>query len=111
VKEIQSPFDADCLFDYANNTAELSNWMRSHVESFRRLMDRAASKLADANQQWHDDKDAADHPLFQASGFEQFPREMRDAAILDLVKRHLETINQNEEYRAEKERSLTDAKS
>lgn len=111
VKEIESPFDSDCLFDYANNTEALSHWMRSHVESFRRLIDRAARELATANQNWHDDKEAGDHELFQATSAEQFPREMRDAAVLDLVKRHLEVINENERAQAARESEVVNAKS
>ena len=96
VKEITSPFDADCLYDYTQNTEALANSVRHHVESLRRLTDRAARELAQANQTWHDDKAAADHALFQAGEAEQFPREMRDAAVLELVRRHLEIINENE---------------
>ncbi len=101
VKEWKSPFDSDCLFDYANNTEQLSNHVRHHVESLRRLMDGAARDMNKVHREWHDDQDAADHPLYHAGEFDQYPRELRDAAVLDLVKRHLDTINENERSRAE----------
>ena len=110
VKEITSPFDSDCLFDYANDTRTHSNGIRAHVARMCRLIDCAAWELAQANQNWHDDKDAPDHALFQAQHLEQFPREMRDAAVLDLVKRHLEIINENEAARAARESEVANAK-
>lgn len=105
IREWKNPFDSECLFDYANNTAAIHVHIRHHVECLRRLMDNAARDYAKYNQAWHDDKDAPDSPLFQASAENQFPREFRDGAILDLVQQHLEVISENERSRSEKETS------
>jgi len=110
-KEISSPFDSDCLFDYANNTAELHNHIRHHVESLRRLIDRAAQELAKANKEWNDAPDAEDHGLWIAPDAEQFTREMRTLATLDLVGRHLDTINENERAQSARESEVANAKS
>ena len=99
-KEFQSPFDADCLFDFVKNTSDLSDRLTYHTDRLRALLDLAANKLAGHNQNWHDDKESDDHPLFQAPAEVQFPRALRDAAIVDLVFDRLEIINENERSKA-----------
>lgn len=99
-REWKSPFDADCLFDFVKNTRDLSDQLTYHTGRLRALMDLAARNLAGHNQNWHDDKASDDHPLFQAPAEVQFPRELRDAAILDLVRDRLEIINENERSKA-----------
>ena len=99
-KEIQSPFDADCLFDFVKNTRELSDSLTHCVNRLRALLDLAAANLAGHNQNWHDDLTSDVHPLFQAPAEVQFPRALRDAAIVDLVFDRLEIINENERSKA-----------
>ena len=95
-KEVASPFDADCLFDFVKNTRDLSDSLTHCVDRLRALLDLAAANLAGHNQNWHDDKESADHPLYQATAEVQFPRALRDTAALDLVRDRLEIINENE---------------
>lgn len=55
------------------------------VKHLRSTVDRAAEKLAKANAEWHDDPDADDHAAWHAPADVQFPREVRDEVIRDLV--------------------------
>lgn len=95
-KEIPNPFDAEGLENYANNTETIAQHVRRLVESLRREMDRTALAMSRWQKDWHDDTEAEDHPLFQASEDVKYPRETRDAAILELVKTHLQVITENE---------------
>jgi len=67
--------------------------------------------LAKANKEWNDAPDAEDHGLWIAPDAEQFTREMRTLATLDLVGRHLDTINENERAQAARESEVANAKS
>jgi len=60
----------------------------------QRDMDRTADYLAAANAAWHDDPASEDHAVFHAPAIEQFPRAMRDEAILELVRYHLNTLKE-----------------
>jgi hypothetical protein len=90
---------AEALFNYIQNEKHLYDAVRLRVEGLRDTIDSAARNLAKANAEWHDDPDADDHAEFHAPADTQFPQAMRDEAVLDLVKRHLEICNENERAR------------
>lgn len=96
VKEIQSPFDSDTLVNRVQNTQEEHAAIRRAVEALRRELDRVAARQTNDNQNWHDDPEAEDWALFHCPPYDMFPRELRDAAILELVSRHLDVLNENE---------------
>lgn len=102
VKEWKPPFDSECLTISIANTQGPHNRARLAVAYLRQLVDAAARELTKQNANWHDDPQASDHPCYHAPAEDQFPREMRDEAILELVRYHLESINSNEA--AEKKR-------
>ena len=97
VKEIQSPFDSETLVNHVQNTSEDHRHIRLYVERIRDYLDAVAKRHAKANMEWHDDPEADDHLLFHAPSDQQFPREVRDAAILEIVSRHLDVLNENEQ--------------
>lgn len=96
VKEILSPFDGNGLVERVQNTSEEHAAIRRAVESLRRELDRVAARQAQANLDWHDDPEAPDWALYHSPAWLQFPRSERDAAILELVSRHLDVLNENE---------------
>lgn len=96
VKEIQSPFGYESLVNCVQNTREDHQMIRLYVERLRDYLDAVAKRCTKWNQDWHDDPASEDHRLFQSSSDAQYPQEMRDAAILDLVATHLEILNYNE---------------
>jgi hypothetical protein len=99
-KEITSPFDADTLVLHAQNDANDHKAIRYHVERLRKCIETVAERHAKACADWHDDPDSADHLLYHAGAEKQFPQALRDAAILELVSRHLDVITENETERA-----------
>jgi len=96
LKEIQSPFDGNGLVERVQNTQDEHRLIRLYVERLRDTIDAVAKRQTRDNQQWHDDQDAPDHGLWQSPSDQQFPRAERDKAILELVSRHLEVLNENE---------------
>ena len=97
IKQIESPFDGDGLVERVQNTKEEFNVIRLRVEQLRDALDEYAKRQAHDNAAWHDDPDAPDHSLYHAPAEQQFPRDERDKAILELVARHLEVLNENAE--------------
>lgn len=81
---------------------EQSEWARvtSAVRQLRHAIDRTSRRVARANADWHDDPEADDYAEFHAPAAEQFPREVRDEAILDLVRHYLTEITLDEQNRA-----------
>ncbi len=104
-KEIPNPFDAENLEMFANNTQETAQEIRNLVQSLRNQVDLVAIHQSHHEKEWHDDTESEDHPLFQAPAATKYPRAIRDEAILELVKTHLNAINDNEN--AEQKRKLT----
>jgi hypothetical protein len=96
VKEIKSPFNGDDLVGRVQNTKEEFDRVRACVTLLRSVMDQTCKGASKDNADWHDDPDAPDHALYHATAEQQFPRTERDRAILELVSRHLETLNENE---------------
>lgn len=96
VKEIASPFDSDGLVERVQNERDEFNQIRGLALVLRGFIDKVAERQAKANQDWHDDPEAPDWGLYHATAEVQFPRAARDAAILELVSRHLEVLNENE---------------
>ncbi len=95
-KEIQSPFDAEGLVNRVQNERDEHRSFRSKVEALRDLLDLVATRQAKANADWHDDPDSDDHGLYHSPADQQFTREERDKALLELVARHLEVLKENE---------------
>ena len=81
--------NADTLVTAAMNELGDYDAIVFAVIGLRRTIDRTAARVAKANAEWHDDAEAEDHAAFHAPAEEQFPREMRDEAIRDLVAHYL----------------------
>ena len=88
--------NADTLFTAAMNEKAEYDAIVFAVIGLRRTIDQTAARVARANAEWHDDTEAEDHAAFHASAEEQFPREMRDEAIRDLVAHYLVEMALNE---------------
>ncbi len=101
-KEIPNPFDAENLENYSNNTSLSAQTVRRLVSHLRAEVDKVATVQARHEKEWHDDTEAEDHPLFQAPAEIKYPRAVRDAAILELVKTHLQVITDNEAAEAKR---------
>lgn len=91
-KEWSSPFSDDHLVNYVQNTPGHHARIRKLAAQIRDELNDVANHLARANKEWHDDPEAEDHLLFHAPAIEQYPQRERDAAALELLKRHLEVI-------------------
>ncbi len=102
-KEIASPFNADGLEFSANNVEADAQSIRAAVQMLRRRIDRVANTDAADGKAWHDDTDAEDHPLFQDTPENKYPRAIRDEAIIELVREHLRVITENEIAAARRE--------
>lgn len=59
------------------------------IRQLRSWVDITAERITKANADWHDDPAAEDHAAYHAPAIEQFPRDARDEAILDLVRHYL----------------------
>jgi hypothetical protein len=59
------------------------------IRQLRSWVDITAERVAKANADWHDDPESDSHAAYHAPAIEQFPREARDAAIIELVQFYL----------------------
>jgi hypothetical protein len=61
------------------------------IRQLRSWVDITAERVTKANADWHDDPegDPKGHAEYHAPAIEQFPREARDAAIMELVQFYL----------------------
>lgn len=91
------PFDTDYLEMLASNEPDIYKSIRTGVEIIRSAMNRLAERQAKANAAWHDDPSSEDHADYHAPAIDQFPREVRDKAVIGVVEYHLERINENEQ--------------
>jgi hypothetical protein len=90
-------FSADTLQTAAMNHKPEYNSIVFAVKHLRRTLDRTADRVAKANAEWHDDpEDVEGHAEYHAPAAEQFPRDVRDEAIRDLVAHYLGEITLNE---------------
>lgn len=83
---------ADQLFDFAVNKEKHYKRIMFAVRQLRSVMDCVANELRNEHAEWADDPQAASYAEFHASADVQFPREMRDEAILELVNHYLAEI-------------------
>ena len=88
----KNAFTSEGLENFVNNDARLYNQVVSAVKTLRRIGNQAADKLAKENAAWHDDEAADDHAAYHAPAAEQYPREVRDQAIRDLVAYYLNEL-------------------
>jgi hypothetical protein len=72
----------------------------SAIERLRSTMDRCAARAARANAEWHDDPQADDHADYHAPADVQYPRDVRDEAIRELVAHYLCEMALSEAARA-----------
>lgn len=83
---------AETLVTAANNEKSEYESIVFAVKHLRATIDRTANRVAKENANWHDDPNAEDHADYHASADVQFPRELRDEAIRDLVAFYLAEI-------------------
>jgi hypothetical protein len=86
---MSASFTAAELEDACNNDPAAYKSIVHHVKMLRAVVDRVAVKAAKANGEWHDDPEADDHAKHHAPAAEQYPRELRDETIRELVKYYL----------------------
>jgi hypothetical protein len=77
------------------------DWARiTHlVGQLRLVIDHTAQRAARENSAWHDDPEAEGHAKYHAPADVQFPRDVRDAAVLELVRHYLTEITLSEQAR------------
>ena len=76
---------SETLFLNVQNERSDYDSLIHHVKMLRALVDRAASRCAKENAAWHDDPTSEDHAEYHSPADVQFPRELRDQAVKDLV--------------------------
>lgn len=81
--------NAETLVIAANNDKRTYDAIVFAVRHLRSAIDQTAVRVAKENAEWHDDPNADDHAEFHAPADVQFPREIRDEAIKDLVAYYL----------------------
>lgn len=96
---------AENLFNFISNDKELWDSVVHHAHMLRSLVDRAAVQLAKENARWHDDPDADDHAEYHAPAEVQFPRDVRDEVVRDLIADRLNVENENERLREARDNS------
>ena len=77
----------------ANNEKVEYDSIVSCVKRLRATLDKTAERVAKANADWHDDPSAEDHAEYHAHAIVQFPREVRDEAIRNLVNYYLKEFS------------------
>jgi hypothetical protein len=77
-------YDGQLYLSVTNEAADYRSVVH-HVKALRALVDRAASRCAKENAEWHDDPASEDHADYHAPADVQFPREDRDQTIRELV--------------------------
>lgn len=89
-------FDAETLVNRISNEQAACESAKGCVKMLRHLVDRIAKLQAKDNANWHDDPDAEDHAAFHADAIEQFPRDVRNQAIRDLVDYWVDELDNDE---------------
>jgi hypothetical protein len=95
--------NAEQLVNTVENDRAYHERMSNLAGLLRGFMDTVARSVAKSNAAWHDDPDADDHAAFHAPAEQQFPREVRDQAIKDLVELHLQRMAENDRLSAARE--------
>ena len=98
-----TPFDSDSLVLRMQNERTAIDSILHHVRSLRRLADRWAEQQSRDNAEWHDDPSSDDHADYHASAFAQFPRDVRDEAVIELVRHYLTELTLDEFNRSNPE--------
>lgn len=92
-------FDAESLELYTVNDKPTHDSIVFALRYMRHVIDRAAEAVAKANAYWHDDPegDPEGYASHHAAPDKQFPRAVRDEAVINLVKYYLDEWAREEE--------------
>ena len=98
VHDMRTAERAETLVTAASSDRAEHDAITRAIRQLRSWLDICAERVAKANADWHDDPegDPEGHAEHHAPAIEQFPREARDAAIIDLVRFHLNETNLQE---------------
>lgn len=80
------------LFNGVMNTPRIHEGVVASVKHLRLCIDKMAEKQAKYNADWHDDPEASDHAEYHAPHLEQFPQQVRDETVKDLVAYFLQEL-------------------
>jgi hypothetical protein len=97
-----NPFQSADLELVARNEREIDTRCRTIARQLRASFDNLANQQAKANADWHDDQESEDHARYHAPAIEQFPPDVRNAAIIKVIAYHLRELDIEREYNASK---------
>lgn len=87
----------DTLINCAQNDRKIYESVAFTSRCLRYLVDALADRAAREAAEWHDDPKHKGYAMAHAPADAQFPREVRDEAVLELIRIHLFDITAAEE--------------